>query len=184
MDDILRDIFSGLVTFFQSKLTGVDVKMAFKDERLETEPVYPSVTISWYDAGTNSEARYSGLEHFFEINEDGITATITRKPIPLNLYFQLDAYAEKRSDDLSMTEILLPLLGSGVLEVTTPAGRVQPITPFTADVLDRIEEGLFRKSYSFYTPVFFPNPQAAEQAYLALKHISTINGNEIITAEA
>jgi len=183
MAEIIDDVFNALEDFFVARFGGsIPVKLAFKDERVENEDnrIYPSITITMFDATSATASKYSGMTR---IRTDDIpegTTEIKKPPIPIALYFQLDTFAEKVADDRNIQEILMPLLGGNDVVVTTEGGRKLPLATPGFENLDTIEGNIWRKAYTFYTVVWFPHWDDAQTEYLVLEIHFDINAEQFI----
>lgn len=171
MAELLRDVFKGLRDYFQTNLTADRVVLGFRDERSEAAPErdYPEVTVTLYDARLDNVGRYGGLFRTIAVNPDGKTAKIGRIPSPLNLYFQLDTFCEKREDDWILSREAMEVLADRYTKITTDDGRVLHLFPVSMDVLDTLTaDVIWRKAYRFFVQVWLDSPAAAEDAYLVL----------------
>jgi len=169
--ELLRDVFKGLRDYFQTNLTADRVVLGFRDERSEAAPErdYPEVTVTLYDARLDNVGRYGGLFRTIAVNPDGKTAKIGRIPSPLNLYFQLDTFCEKREDDWILSREAMGLLADRYTKITTDDGRVLHLFPVSMDVLDTLTaDVIWRKAYRFFVQVWLDSPATAEDAYLVL----------------
>lgn len=172
----LADIYEGLRDYFADNLTAEQVKLSFRDERVENadQRSFPEITFGLIDARLDAGRRYGGMIETREDDPGGDTTVLTRVPIPINLHFQLDAYCEKRLDDWKLTQELLAILGANQMTVTTPQGEKLFLVPLTMDTVDALTEpGLWRKAYRFYVPTWLNHPATPKTEYLVLvRHLN------------
>jgi hypothetical protein len=185
MPDVLADIFAGLKTYFADNLTAEEVMVGFPDERgIEpTDRVYPLVSLTLINIARDPINNYGGFIETRADNNDQTIATMTRTPIPVEIYFQLDTFCEKRRDDWKLSEELVPILMSHQ-KITTTDGQILYLEPFTFDCLDALEENLFRKGYRFKVTAWFAHPATARSVYLMLLAKLELNGTELTLASA
>lgn len=194
MAEEIRDIFQGIETFFAGEFSNlefrtgqtvnVNVKLGYKDERVESARSYPEVTVILYDALIDNNRRYSGMIRTQTDNPDGETTVLGKLPIPVNMHFQLDTYATNRDHDWALVHKCLQLFGMQHAKIVTQAGRVLYIVPQSMDMLDKVENNaVFRKVYRFYVPIWFANPAAAETAYLVLSRELDMLGENYVMPE-
>jgi hypothetical protein len=179
----LRDTFQGLRTYFQGVLSEVmaadQVMLAFRDERgdLEENRKFPSATIYLYDVQIANNRRYGGRTREVTMNAEQTQADISKSPIPVDLFFQLDTYCDKEADDWSVMEKLVPVFGARGSKVVTPEGREFYLVIQTIDKLDDLTgDALWRTAGRFKLQVWFAHPEAAQQSYLVLQRRLTMEG--------
>ena len=181
---VLEDVFTGVKDFFATQLAAgpaVDVKLAFADERgqVEGDRVYPAARVDLFQIAKGDSREYSGAEFVYTDDGNGTTATKTRKPIPIDLRFQLDTFCVKRADDWNVSTKLLKLFGSNSTKFTTALNMVLYINPETITQLDGLEDGItFRKTYRFLIQVWFDSPETAETVFLVLEQRLNFNNDE------
>ncbi|MCK4305145.1 MAG: hypothetical protein KAY24_12985, partial [Candidatus Eisenbacteria sp.] len=175
--------FQAVRDHYAALLSGIvaddSVGLAFTDERgaLDRDRVFPSATVYLYDVQYDSRRRAGGKPTVAAANEDGTTASVTKTPAPINLYFQFDTYAEKRDQDWLMMEKLAPLFADRQARITVPANEESGATekhlymvPQSIDTLNEItDDNLWRKAYRFRLEVWFPHQEAAQEKYLVLQ---------------
>lgn len=176
MANEIRDMFEGIKTFFDEKFPTAEVKLAFKDERADSDRSYPAVTISMYDVTIGNQRRFSGVDRIRTDNVEGTETQLTKVPIPIDMFFQLDTFSTKRDDDWVLQHKAFQVFGVRNSKIVTPAGREFWIIPSTFMNMDKVEDqAIWRKVYRFKANIWFDHPDDAEQAYLILQqHIVSL----------
>jgi hypothetical protein len=181
--DSLNDIFEGSRLFFTSKLTQAsEVVVGFGDERTQDEEnrEYPAVAITLYDLRFDNQNKTGGVNRYLNIAVDGHTASVTKPPVPVDLYFQLDTECETRAQEWALLNQIIPIIGNGHTKFLTPLNRKMFITPFTGDITDDISDGLFCKALRFILQAWFASVEEATEVYLVWSKLKLIlNGEEL-----
>ena len=174
----LEDLFKGVVASIETVLSGVvaagDVEMAFKDERpTATENLtFPRATVYMYDFRPGSRRRTGGDGRRVGAYDSGtgeVTA-MTLKPVPVDLFVQIDTYAITYEEQWAIQQAMLPRFDvQQQLKVTTPDGREFYLTFQTWQPLDEItSENWFRIAWRCKIEIWFANPEPVPDAYVVL----------------
>ena len=110
----LEDLFKGVIASMGTTLSGVvaadDVELAFKDERpnAEADLPMPRATIYMYDTRPGSRRRTGGDGRSWTYNPTTGAAAVTLKPVPVDLFVQIDTYAVEFEDHWAIQLKMLP----------------------------------------------------------------------------
>lgn len=190
----IQDLMKGITDHFATILTGVmatnEIRLAFRDERGDTDEtgrVFPRATLYNYDMKPDNSRRYANLNEIAVATQGGDPqdVTVTKKPVPINLYFQFDTYALTFEDDWSILGKLLPLVDEQQQQkVVTTLGREFYIPFHSVQSLDEITaDNWFRKSWRFRAEVWFASASAATQKYIVLQRKLSMNGAPVWTMD-
>ncbi len=173
----LEDLFKGIVASIETTLSGVvaagNVELAFKDERpnAEADLPMPRATVYMYDTRPGSRRRTGGDGRTWTYNAGTGVATVTLKPVPVDLFVQIDTYAITNEDQWAIQQKMLPRFDiQQQLKVVTPLGREFYLTFQTWQHLDEIEsENWFRVAWRCRIEIWFASPNTPpSDAYVVL----------------
>jgi uncharacterized protein with NAD-binding domain and iron-sulfur cluster len=190
----IQDLMEGITDHFATLLTGVittnEIRLAFRDERGdvdETGRVFPRATLYNYDMKPDRNRRYANLDQIAVATPGGDPqdVTVTKKPVPVSLYFQFDTYALTFEEDWAILEKLLPLVDEQQQQkVVTTLGREFYIPFHSLQNLDEITaDNWFRKSWRFRAEVWFASSSAATQKYIVLQRKLSMNEAPVWTMD-
>ena len=179
----LEDAIAGVVGVFQTVLSGVvasaDVVLAFKDERSDAANVrtFPRVAVQLYDWRPSNSRRHGGVNKSFTYDAGTGLAEVTLLPVPVDLMFQIDAYALSHESAWAIMQKLLPM--SDVInqtKVTTTAGREFYLRLDGGRSLDDIEtDNWFRTAWRSRVEIWFASPTTPSgDAYVVLQRKLTM----------
>lgn len=174
----LEDLFQGIVASMQTTLSGViaadDIELAFKDERptANEDLTMPRATVYMYDTRPGSRRRTGGdgRSWTYDLENNG-KATVTLKPVPIDLFIQIDTYAITQEEQWAIQRKMLPRFDiQQQLKVVTPLEREFYLTFQTWQTLDEIEsENWYRTAWRCRIEIWFANPNTPpEDAYVVL----------------
>lgn len=156
----LKNFFVGIVPEVQSQVSGQPDRffVGFGDERIKAVNEYPRLIITLYDAVPDRGAQTGAHSYIVKDTQAG-TGEVHLADKPMRLYFQLDVYCKKISDDWVVNERLQRYLILHHKKLITADGRELFIVPESFNVLDELEDFyLYRKDYRFYAVVWYDYP--------------------------
>jgi len=178
----LRDTFQGLRNTLQSELSTVipsdRITIAFQDQIGQESPHrdFPCATVYMYDV-TFPSSRQIGAHPDIVTDVTATHAVKKRRPMPVDLHFQIDFYSEKLDDNWQILQLAVPLLASRRTKVTTPQGREFYILPTSLEPLDDLTgDGLYRYAFRVYLRAYFEHHRDAWNQYLVLQRRLAMEG--------
>lgn len=183
----ISKLIPGLKTYFADLMTGTDVKIAFPDERVDNteQRSYPAATLSMFDARIGVGRRPGGPPDYTTDHptENATKCLQVNRPAPIDIGLQLDIYAEKREHDWALTTQMLALFAMQFPRVEIAELGPIYLYPSVFQVLDDLDDGIFRKAYRFTVPLWFENSETAQEAIRVLSIEMSAN-NEPLTIAA
>lgn len=167
MANVLRDLGEAIQTYCRTRFISIindRCRLALGDERAPAMD-RPCITIQLYNALPARDYQ-DGPVHTRTYDEVSGTATKTKAPMPVRLFYQLDAFCDSKEDDLDLTSLLLQIFSQQHIKLTTGDGRFVYLIPEQFNPLDNLEEGIWRKDIRFSTVVWLDSPDSPETEYL------------------
>ena len=185
LSDVEIGIKAHMVTLLAGIVDSANVTLAFNDTRgiADGDQTFPAATTYLYDIQYDAGRKYGGMTRV--VTTTATTASIKSPPTPVNLFFQLDTYATKRTDDWAMVQRLMPAFSPvNQQEVTTTDGVKIPLNNTNMETLHEItSDNLWRRAYRFRCPLWFADAATARSEYLVLQRRLTMN-DEVYEMEA
>lgn len=184
----IEDTVQGVVSTLQTQLAGVvasdDVVLAFKDERSDAagDRTFPRVTVHLYNCRPAGRRRQGSVnKSFTHTIPNSALAAVTFAPTPVDLMFQIDAYAVSHEQEWAIQQKLLPMTDLvHQTKVTTLNGREFYLLLDAGQPLDEIEtDNLFRTAWRCRAEIWFASAGTPTgDAYVVLQRNLTMQ-NEL-----
>lgn len=183
----IEDAVQGVVSTLQTQLAGVvasdDVVLAFKDERSDAagDRTFPRVTVHLYNCRPAGRRRQGSIHKSFTYDAGTGVADVTYAPTPVDLMFQIDAYAVSHEQEWGIQEKLLPMTDLvHQTKVTTTIGREFHLLLDAGQPLNEIEtDNLFRTAWRCRAEIWFASAGTPTgDAYVVLQRKLTMQ-NEL-----
>lgn len=156
MSNTIHDIFQTTVSFWDSAITESNfVKLGFMDERADvtTDDSFPKLMITLYDEEWDGERRYSGSNLVMSSPEgsEDYDVVYTKRPVPMNYFFQLDLFAKKQINLQTIADKLRFIIGTHYSSMILPDGYVLYIIPVDITPMNNIDDiDLHRMVFRYY----------------------------------